>query len=147
MKCSTYPSNHWDFVLVFSRCRWNPQTQPAACWLHLDLTAWIWFWAGGGARSSANNNNAPPQQLVRFSTLFWAAWPINLYIVTGCMCWAKKAILHQMTSMNVWALITIRLSSHVILMVYSYGLFHILSSCSYNISPVTNDASIKLGEG
>lgn len=144
MKCSTYPSNHWDFVLVFSRCRWNSQIQPTACWLHLDLTAWIWFWAGGGARSSVNDNSTPPQQLVRFSTLFCAAWPSNLYIATGCI---KKAILHQMTSMKVWALITMRLSGHVILMVYFYGLFHILSSCSYNISPVTNDASVKLGEG
>lgn len=84
------------FRVAFSRFRWNPQIHPVACCLHLDLTAWIWFWAGGGARTSAKDNSAPPEQLVRFSTLFCAAWPINLYIATGCMCWAKrKAILHH----------------------------------------------------
>lgn len=88
MKCSKHPSNPPGDLLT----AWMRSSHIAARWLHLD---WIWFWAGGGA----NDNNAPTQHLLCSSTLFCAAWPINLYIATGCK--KKKAFLHQMTSMNV----------------------------------------------
>lgn len=112
MKCSKHPSNPPGDLLT----TWVRSSHIAA---HLG---WICFWAGGGA----NDNNAPTQHLLWSSTLSYAAWPINLYIATGCMCRAKKKKPFctrwpvQMCCNRNGGLISIWSSSHVILMVYFF---------------------------